>query len=130
MIYLINKMSTKRIKELQAEIDSIKKKDKSWAKEMRNFQEGVSDVVIPYQKLTGYATAFILITIGLIIMIVTAAKGFSDKDLESHGYLIGGVILGAGFFLGLIVYAWTNILVNTANGKLINAIVFEKNLLR
>jgi len=95
-----------------------------------DFQEGMGEAVIPFQRFTGYLTAAIMILAGIVIISITAAKGFDDKDLESHGYIIGGVLIGFGFLMALIVYFWTNYVSKSRHGKIINAFMFETQALK
>lgn len=59
------------------------------------------------EKKLNYLTAFILFCVGLLLIILTAAKGISDPDLKHHGYLIGGIILGSGVLLSFLIYTWS-----------------------
>lgn len=126
----------KRITSLEENVRTNTKKSSSNAKEISkigkdimDFQEGVGEAVIPFQRFTGYLTAAIMILAGIVIISITAAKGFDDPDLESHGYIIGGVLIGFGFLMAVIVYFWTGFVSTSRSGKVINAFMFEKQAL-
>ena len=137
-------MSTKKLSDLAKRLEALEgnvktntRKTESLTKEAKklgeqamDFQDELGGAVVPFQKFTGYITAFLLFAAGLAIIIYTAAKGFSDPDLESHGYLIGGVFVAIGILGALSVWAWTTYVPRTRGGRIVNAFMFERDLIR
>jgi hypothetical protein len=137
-------MSTKKVSDLVKRLEalegnvknntrkteSLTKEAKKMGGEIMDFQDELGGAVVPFQKFTGYVTAFILFMAGLAIIITTAVRGFSDAELESHGYVMGGIFMSVGFLIALSVWAWTTYVPRTRGGRIVNAFMFERDLIR
>lgn len=126
-----------KIKLLEEKINDNTKKSTYNTKQIKgigqdviSFQEGVGASIVPYQRFVGYLLGMIFVIIGLIIIIVTAYKGYSDSDLKDHGYITGGCLIGMGILYAIIIYFWTGYVERSKQGKLINAVLFEKRLMK
>lgn len=127
----------KRLEQLEGNVknntrktESITKETKKLGQEMMDFQDELGGAVVPFQKFTGYITAFIILLAGVAIMIATAAHSFDDSQMESHGYVMGGIFIGTGLLIAISVYLWTTYVPRSRGGRIINAFMFERDLIR
>lgn len=123
----------KENEELRNKLGDVEKSSRKAAKDIQNFQKGLGENLIVYQRFVGYLVAAILVLAGLSIIIYTAAKPMDDSkdhtdDIRDHGYTTGGIFIGVGLFKALIVYLWTGWVSRSSKGKVINAFMFEKSL--